>query len=131
MKSYIVQTFFGVVGAVLSFLYGELSVAFLTLVALICIDFITGLMHAYFEQTLNSKTCARGIAKKVYILALVAVGHMVDGVTGAGVCMNVVTFFYIANEAMSIIENAGRIGLPVPDKLIAVLEQLNGKEGNS
>lgn len=128
MKSYLVQTVAGITGGLVAFLYGEVTVAFLSLIALICIDFITGLMHAYLERNLDSKTCAKGIAKKVYILALVAVGHLIDGTTGAGVCMNVVTFFYIANEAMSIIENAGRIGLPIPEKLTEVLKQLNGKE---
>lgn len=128
MKNYAIQTVSGCIGAVTAFMFGEISIAFSSLIALICIDFITGLMHAYLECSLNSKTCAKGIVKKVYILALVAVGHLVDNVTGAGVCMNVVTFFYIANEAMSVIENAGRIGLPIPEKFITVLEQLNGKE---
>ena len=128
MKSYLIQTLAGVVGGLFTFLYGDVSIAFLSLVALICIDFTTGIAHAITEGKLNSRTCAKGIAKKVYILALVAVGHLVDNVTGADVCMSVVTFFYIANESMSIIENAGKIGLPVPEKLITVLEQLNGKE---
>lgn len=128
MKSYFIQTVAGIAGGLIAFLYGELTMAFLTLVALICIDFITGLMHAYLEHDLDSKTCAKGIAKKVYILALVAVGHLVDGAINADICMSMVTFFYIANEAMSIIENAGRIGLPIPEKLTEVLKQLNGKE---
>lgn len=128
MKSYLVQTLTGIIGGLITFLYGDVTVAFLSLVALICIDFATGVAHAVAEKKLNSRTCSKGIVKKVYILALVAVGHLVDNVTSAGVCMSVVTFFYIANEAMSIIENAGKIGLPVPEKLIAILEQLNGKE---
>lgn len=128
MKDYTIQIFSAVFGGVISFLYGGLTPILTTLVALICIDFATGVMHAIAEQKLNSRTCSKGIAKKVYILALVAVGHLVDNTIGADICMSAVACFYIANESMSIIENAGKIGLPIPQKLIDVLEQLNGKE---
>lgn len=126
---YRIQSAAAVVGGVLSFVFGELTPAFAVLIALMVIDFFTGLLHAVIERRLNSKTCARGIMKKIFILALVAVAHLIDVSLGKAVCMGVVEFFYIANEAMSIIENAGRAGLPVPKKLTAVLEQLNGKEG--
>lgn len=127
--SYKVQSIAAVVGGILTFIFGELTPAFAVLIALMVIDFFTGLLHAFIEQKLNSKTCARGIVKKIFILALVAVAHLIDISLGKAVCMGVVEFFYIANEAMSIIENAGRAGLPVPKKLTEVLEQLNGKEG--
>ena len=126
--SYKVQSVSAVVGGVLAFIFGELTPAFAVLIALMVIDFCTGLLHAFIEQKLNSKTCARGIVKKIFILALVAVAHLIDISLGKAVCMGVVEFFYIANESMSIIENAGRAGLPVPKKLTEVLEQLNGKE---
>ena len=126
---YRVQSVAAVVGGVLSFVFGELTPAFAVLIALMVIDFLTGLLHAAIERRLNSKTCARGIMKKIFILALVAVAHLIDVSLGKAVCMGVVEFFYIANESMSIIENAGRAGLPVPKKLTEVLEQLNGKEG--
>lgn len=124
-----IQSVSAVVGGVLAFIFGELTPAFAVLIALMVIDFCTGLLHAFIEQKLNSKTCARGIVKKIFILALVAVAHLIDVSLGKAVCMGVVEFFYIANESMSIIENAGRAGLPVPEKLKEVLEQLNGKEG--
>lgn len=127
--SYRIQSVAAVVGGVLSFIFGELTPVFAVLIALMVIDFCTGLLHAFIECKLNSKTCARGIMKKIFILALVAVAHLIDVATGKAVVMGVVEFFYIANESMSIIENAGRAGLPVPEKLTEVLEQLNGKEG--
>lgn len=127
--SYKVQSIAAVMGGILTFIFGELTPAFAVLIALMVIDFCTGLLHAFIEQKLNSKTCARGIVKKIFILALVAVAHLIDISLGKAVCMGVVEFFYIANESMSIIENAGRAGLPVPKKLTEVLEQLNGKEG--
>ena len=126
---YRIQSAAAVVGGVLSFVFGELTPAFAVLIALMVIDFFTGLLHAVIERRLNSKTCARGIMKKIFILALVAVAHLIDVSLGKAVCMGVVEFFQSANEAMSIIESAGRAGLPVPKKLTAVLEQLNGKEG--
>lgn len=127
--NYKVQSIAAVMGGILAFIFGELTPAFAVLIALMIIDFCTGLLHAFIEQKLNSKTCARGIMKKIFILALVAVAHLIDISLGKAVCMGVVEFFYIANESMSIIENAGRAGLPVPEKLTEVLEQLNGKEG--
>ena len=127
MKDYIIQYICAVFGGLLAFLYGDMPPAFFALIALICLDFATGLSHAWVEKKLNSRVCGRGILKKVYILTLVAVGHLVDVCIGKSVCMNVVIFFYIANEAISIVENAGRCGLPVPEKLAEVLEQL--KEG--
>lgn len=127
--SYKVQSIAAVMGGILTFIFGEITPAFAVLIALMVIDFCTGLLHAFIEQKLNSKTCARGIVKKIFILALVAVAHLIDISLGKAVCMGVVEFFYIANESMSIIENAGRAGLPVPEKLTEVLEQLNGKEG--
>lgn len=127
--NYKLQSIAAVMGGILTFIFGELTPAFAVLIALMVIDFCTGLLHAFIEQKLNSKTCARGIVKKTFILALVAVAHLIDISLGKAVCMGVVEFFYIANESMSIIENAGRAGLPVPKKLTEVLEQLNGKEG--
>ena len=126
---YKIQSAAAVVGGVLSFIFGELTPVFTVLIALMVIDFCTGILHAVIERRLNSKTCARGIMKKIFILALVAVAHLIDVATGKAVVMGVVEFFYIANESMSIVENAGRAGLPVPKKLIEVLEQLNGREG--
>lgn len=119
-------------GGAVAFLFGKpFETAFLVLVALMCIDFITGLAHAAVERELDSKACARGIMKKVFILALIAVAHMVDSVMGTAVVMTAAEFFYIANEAMSIIENAGRAGLPVPEALKNVLKQLNEKGGGA
>lgn len=127
--NYKVQIIAGAIGGVLSFIFGEITPLFMVLISLMVIDFATGLLHAFIECELNSKTCARGIMKKIFILALVAVAHLIDIATGKAVVMGVVEFFYIANESMSIVENAGRAGLPIPEKLMEALEQLNGKEG--
>ncbi len=99
------------------------------LVAFVVTDYLTGLMAAAVEKKLSSETGFKGIFRKVLIFMLVGIGHILDTrVIGDGsVLRTAVIFFYISNEGISIIENAGRIGLPIPQKLKAVLEQLKTK----
>ena len=96
------------------------------LVTFVLTDYLTGLMAAAVEKKLSSEIGFKGIFRKVLIFMLVGIGHILDTrVIGDGsVLRTAVIFFYISNEGISIIENAGRIGLPIPQKLKAVLEQL-------
>ena len=128
MKDYIIQTAAGAAGAVFSFLYGEVDAVFYVLVALMVIDFISGITNASVKKTLNSEVCFRGIARKIYILLLVAMGHLIDIALGLTIAMNIILFFYIANESISITENSAKLGLPVPQRILDILEQL--KEEN-
>ncbi len=93
------------------------------------IDYVTGIISAYLRKEISSAIGFRGIAKKVFIMFLVAVGHIIDTkLVGDGtVCRSTVIGFYIANEGISILENSGNIGLPLPEKLISVLKQLKEK----
>lgn len=97
------------------------------LVAFVMIDYITGFMAAFFQKKLSSETGFKGICKKVVIFYLVGIGHIIDAqVIGNGsVLRTAVILFYLSNEGISIIENVTIIGLPVPKKLIKVLEQLH------
>lgn len=90
------------------------------------VDYLTGLMGAAVERKLSSEVGFKGIFKKVVIFCLVAVGHIIDSyvIQNGSVLRTAVVFFYLSNEGISILENASRIGLPVPEKLKAVLEQL-------
>jgi toxin secretion/phage lysis holin len=100
------------------------------LVAFVVIDYLTGVMVAILEKRLSSEVGFRGIFKKVLIFSLVAVAHIVDSQliqTGSAV-RTAVIFFYLSNEGISIVENAAIIGLPIPEKLKMVLEQLNKKD---
>ncbi len=115
------------IGAFVSFLYGEITPAFVALCFFMAVDFITGILNGIIYKKLNSKTCYKGIIKKVNILALVAVGHFIDQACNINTAQNIITFFYLGNEGISIIENAAKAGLPIPQKLIDILEQL--KEG--
>ena len=122
----LLQTFSAVVCAVCGFLWGQLDGLLYALIAFMVMDYITGLISAYIRKELSSSVGFRGIAKKVFIMALVAVGHILDTrVIGDGaVFRSAVIGFYLANEGISILENAGKIGLSLPKKLIDVLVQL-------
>lgn len=110
------------------YVFGSIDVAFKCLIIIMIIDYSTGVIAN--RVNLDSKIGFKGIAKKVMILALVAVGAQVDKAMGTDgyICRTLVTMFYIANESLSIVENSVKMGLPVPQKLIDCLEQLKGNE---
>jgi len=99
------------------------------LLTFVVIDYVTGLMCAVLDKKLSSEVGFRGIFKKVLIFSLVSIGHIVDqSVIGDGsVIRTAVIFFYLSNEGVSILENAAHIGLPVPQKLKDILEQLHSR----
>ena len=129
----ILQAIAATISAICGFLWGELDGLLYALIAFMILDYLTGLAVACVKKNLSSEIGFRGIAKKVLILVLVAVGHILDAhVLGVGsVCRSAVIGFYIANEGISILENAGNLGLPLPKKLVDVLKQLKGKEDNN
>lgn len=115
--------------AAMSFCFGRMDGLLIALLALIGFDYVTGVIKAAIEHDLSSSVGFKGIARKVLILALVAVGNLVDvHIFGQGnLCRSLVIGFYVANEALSIIENAIGLGLPVPKKLIAIIRDLKSK----
>ena len=114
----------------LSFLFGDMEGMLIALIALIILDYISGVIAAAVEKRLSSEVGAKGIAKKIFMLLIVALANIVDiNVIGDGHVLKTVTIvFYICNECISLIENAGRIGVPVPKKLLDVLEQLKNRD---
>lgn len=100
------------------------------LLAFVIIDYLTGVVVAVLEKKLSSEVGFRGIMKKVFIFCLVAVGHIVDTqlIRGGSTIRTAVSFFYLSNEGISILENVAMIGLPIPEKLKAVLEQLRDEK---
>ena len=125
----IIDSIAGAVGAVLGFMYGEVTGLFWALIAFMALDYITGVVVAIIEKRLSSEVGFRGLAKKFLILVFVAVGHIADAyiLGGTPAAMSAVMFFYIANEGISIIENAASLGLPVPKKLTSIMEQIKNK----
>ena len=126
-----VQYVFAGIGGFMGWFLGGLDGFLYALIVFVVVDYITGLMAAFIQKKLSSETGFKGICKKVAIFCLVGVGHILDAqVIGAGsVLRTAVIFFYLSNEGISIIENVAIIGLPVPQKLIDVLEQLREEKG--
>lgn len=124
------QLIFTAIGGYLGFFLGGLDGFIYALVTFVVIDYLTGIMAAIVERKLSSEIGFRGIFKKVLIFLLVTVGNIIDKnlVGTGGAVRTAVIFFYISNEGISVIENSIRIGLPVPEKLKNVIEQLQHKE---
>jgi len=118
-------------GGFLGWYVGGMDGFLYALLAFMVIDYVTGVMNALLKKRLSSEIGAQGIFKKVLILALVGLGHVIDSqVLGQSQTIRTaVIFFYLSNEGISILENATALGLPVPDKLREVLARLHdGKE---
>ena len=124
-----IQMIIAGIGGWLGYFLGGCDGLLFALMAFVVIDYITGVMCAINDRKLSSEVGFRGICRKVLIFLLVGIGHIVDAqVIGTGsVLRTAVIFFYLSNEGVSLIENAAHLGLPVPDKLKAVLEQLHDR----
>ena len=132
-----IQLIFSAVGGWLGYFLGGCDGLLNALIAFVVIDYITGVMCAIINRELSSAVGFKGIFRKVLIFLLVGIANIIDvQVIGTGaVLRTAVIFFYISNEGVSLLENAGHLGLPIPEKIKTVLEQLhdraeNGKEGN-
>ena len=124
-----IQTAITLLGGWLGYFVGGWDGMLIALVVLMALDYITGVMCAIADHKLSSSVGFKGICKKVFILMLVGVANIVDvHVVGSGSALRAaVICFYLSNEGVSILENAGHIGLPIPEKLKVVLEQLHGR----
>ena len=117
------------VGAALGFMYGEVNGLFWALISFMALDYLSGVLVAIGNKKLSSKVGAKGIAKKLLVLIFTAIGHITDTylLSGVPAAMSAVMLFYIANEGISIVENAAELGLPVPEKIKQVLAQIRQK----
>ena len=124
-----IQFAFAVIGGWLGYFLGGCDGLLYALIAFVVIDYLTGVMCAINDKTLSSEVGFRGICRKVLIFLLVGIANILDvHVIGAGsVLRTAVIFFYISNEGVSLLENAAHLGLPVPQKIKAVLEQLHDR----
>ena len=124
-----IQIAFTAVGGWLGWFLGGCDGLIIALAVFAVLDYITGLMCAVADKKLSSSVGFKGICRKVLIFALVGIGHILDTqVIGSGsVLRTAIIFFYLSNEVISLIENAAHLGLPVPEKLKAVLEQLHDR----
>lgn len=122
-----IQLVFAVIGGWLGWFLGECDGLMYALIAFVIADYVTGVMCAVSDKRLSSEVGFKGICRKVLIFVLVGMANILDmHVIGTGcVLRTAVLFFYISNEGVSVLENAGHLGLPVPARLLNVLEQLH------
>lgn len=107
------------------YLVGGLDVAMITLLVAIVLDYISGVIKGYVTKQLSSQTGFRGIVKKVAILIIVMLAVLVDRVTGnTGAIRTLVIYYFVANEGLSIIENLGQAGVPIPQSIKKALKAL-------
>ena len=123
------QMVFAAVGGWLGYFLGGCDGLLIALVVFAVVDYITGVMCAISDKKLSSEVGFRGICRKVLIFFLVGVANILDvQVIGTGsILRTAIIFFYLSNEGVSLVDNAAHLGLPVPEKLKAVLEQLHDR----
>jgi len=126
----LIQIIFAALGGWLGLFLGGWDGALYALITFITIDYITGVMCAIVDKKLSSEVGFRGICRKMIILALVGVGSILDRqvIGSGGVLRMAVIFYYLSNEGVSILENAAKLDLPIPEKLKNALEQLKNEE---
>ena len=124
---------FGFLGVLFAWFFGSWDGIIKMLLAMCVIDYFTGVICAYLKHNLSSAVGFRGIAKKVTMFILVGIAHVIDRelLGQTALLRDAVIFFYLANEGLSILENAIIIGIPVPDALKSKLLQLQDKDENS
>ncbi|MFQ6831750.1 holin family protein [Butyricicoccus pullicaecorum] len=130
-----IMTGAGVIGGMISQAFGGWDAALITLLIFMAIDYVSGLIVAGVFQasdksasgSLSSIACWQGLLKKGMTLVIVLVAARLDIVLGTAFVRDAVVIAYIVNETISIIENAGLMGLPVPDVIMQAIEQLQGK----
>lgn len=120
------QYIFTGIGGVMGWIFGGFDGFLYALIAFVVADYLTGVMAAIYTKQLSSEVGFKGIARKVAIFLLVGIGNIIDIEilkTGA-ILRTAVIFFYLSNEGISIIENAAKLELPIPTKLVDVLKQI-------
>lgn len=123
-----IQLIFAGIGGWLGYFLGGCDGLLYALIAFVVIDYITGVMCAIANHTLFSEVGFKGICRKVLIFLLVGIANILDiHVIGSGSVLRTAVIFYISNEGVSLLENAAHLGLPVPEKIKTVLEQLHDR----
>lgn len=127
MKEFICAALAGI-GTFLTFIFGDWDVALQCLVIAITLDYISGIIKAFVNKELSSKIGVKGILKKVGVLVVVALAVLIDKITGeSGAVRTLVIYYFVANEGLSIVENLGEAGLPIPDVIKKALKSLKNE----
>ena len=125
-----VALLFATIGGLLTFLIGPIDGFIYALLAFIILDYITGVLSALIAHNLSSKIGFKGLVKKVLILFLVSISNILDVqiLHTGGTIRNAVICFFLANEGISLLENSKKMGLPIPNKLVDILENLKDEK---
>ena len=125
----IIQAVFTAIGGWLGYFLGGFDGLLYALLVFVVLDYLTGVMCAVADKKVSSAVGFTGICRKILVFALVGIGHLLDThVIGSGsVLRTAITFFYLSNEGISLVENAAHLGLPIPTKLKDILEQLHDR----
>ena len=127
----IVSIIIGIIGGFLCKHLGGFDMLLGVIITLVILDYITVVLKAIYDKKLSSEVGYKGIIKKVFIFIVIATAYEIQKITGDAIAIREMTLmFFIANEAISLLENAGKF-IPIPDKLKAVLIQLRDKEGGN
>ncbi|SKA89768.1 holin, Cph1 family [Clostridium sp. USBA 49] len=129
MKQETLNSIFAAIGTGLTYIFGGWDTVLLVLVIFMGLDYLTGVIAATYQKNLNSEIGFKGLLKKCTILIVLIVAVMLDKLINQGtwVFRTLVAYFYIANEAISLLENSSKVGLPIPEKLVNALAQLKDK----
>lgn len=121
------------VGMIIGVFIGDINGLFWALLIFAMVDYITGVISAILEHNLSSEIGFKGITRKILLFMIVGVANVLDVyvIGTASVCRSMVIMFYLANEGISIIENVGRCGVPIPEKLKIILKQLEEDKDNN
>ena len=124
------QLAFSAIGGWLGYFLGGVDGLMTALIIFMATDYVTGLMCAIVDNQLSSRVGFKGLFKKMLIVILVGIAHIVDlHVVGTGEALrSAVICFYLSNEGVSLLENAAHLGLPIPEKLKAILAQLHNRD---
>lgn len=126
----LLKTLIAALGTAATYLWGGWDAVLLALVVLASLDYVSGVVAAWHRRELDSRVGARGIARKVGMFVVVAVANIIDqtGVVGEPILRTAATWWYLGNEALSIVENLADIGVPIPARILSALASLKGEE---
>ena len=128
--STIVKTVIATLGTIATYLWGGWDAVLMGLVVLASLDYVSGVVAAWHRRELDSRVGARGIARKVGMFVVVAVANIIDRTGGLGepILRTATIWWYLGNEALSIVENLADIGVPIPERILSALASLKGEE---